>query len=378
MKKLCSIPLLFLATSCSNNEPAMVMYPSFSSQITLETAEAFARLALDGIVREFPNKPSEVQVDASWARTPRQMHPAFYGSFDWHSSVHGHWMLIRLLHLELLSPQTEEEVRRILNSHLSPGKLRAEAEYFQEKHNRSYERMYGWAWYLRLCAELETWEDPQAKEWREAVRHLENLLVERILDYLPKLSFPVRVGVHRDTAFALTAVGSSAVEALISALDDTSEWTRINAAFALGELDSLAINAVPRLIKCLNDKSHRFVRTVLDSLGSICQNVSPFVMDISQFLLKKEPSWEEVLHSRRWTAQDQIRINAAMALARLGRDAAMAEDILIQALDDPCGHVGAFAMDALRRLDSTSSKQAIMSYLAAQRWDESIREDRLY
>ena len=181
-----------------------------------------------------------------------------------------------------------------------------------------------------------------------------------------------------DTAFALTAVGSSAVEALISALDDTSEWTRINAAFALGELDSLAINAVPRLIKCLNDKSHRFVRTVLDALGSICQNVSPFVMDISQFLLKKEPSWEEVLHSRRWTAQDQIRINAAMALARLGRDAAMAEDILIQALDDPCGHVGAFAMDALRRLDSTSSKQAIMSYLAAQRWDESIREDRLY
>jgi len=206
MKKLCSIPLLFLATSCSNNEPAMVMYPSFSSQITLETAEAFARLALDGIVREFPNKPSEVQVDASWARTPRQMHPAFYGSFDWHSSVHGHWMLIRLLHLELLSPQTEEEVRRILNSHLSPGKLRAEAEYFQEKHNRSYERMYGWAWYLRLCAELETWEDPQAKEWREAVRHLENLLVERILDYLPKLSFPVRVGVHRDTAFALTHI----------------------------------------------------------------------------------------------------------------------------------------------------------------------------
>jgi len=181
-----------------------------------------------------------------------------------------------------------------------------------------------------------------------------------------------------DTAFALTAVGSSAVEALILALDDTSEWTRINVAFALGELDSHAANAVPRLIQCLNDKSHRFVRTVLDALGSICQNVPTFVTDISQFLLKEEPSWEEELHSRRWIAQDQIRINAAMALTRLGQDAGAAEDVLIQALDDPCGHVGAFAMDALRRLDSTSSKQAIMSYLEAQRWDESIRQDRLY
>ena len=181
-----------------------------------------------------------------------------------------------------------------------------------------------------------------------------------------------------DTAFALTAVGSSAVEALILALDDTSEWTRINVAFALGELDSHAANAVPRLIQCLNDKSHRFVRTVLDALGSICQNVPTFVTDISQFLLKEEPSWEEELHSRRWTAQDQIRINAAMALTRLGQDAGAAEDVLIQALDDPCGYVGAFAMDALRRLDSTSSKQAIMSYLEAQRWDESIRQGRLY
>ena len=181
-----------------------------------------------------------------------------------------------------------------------------------------------------------------------------------------------------DTAFALTAVGSSAVEALILALDDTSEWTRINVAFALGELDSHAANAVPRLIQCLNDKSHRFVRTVLDALGSICQNVPTFVTDISQFLLKEEPSWEEGLHPGFWAAQDQIRVNAAMALTRLGQDAGAAEDVLIQALDDPCGHVGAFAMDALRRLDSTSSKQAIMSYLEAQRWDESIRQDRLY
>ena len=181
-----------------------------------------------------------------------------------------------------------------------------------------------------------------------------------------------------DTAFALTAVGSSAVEALILALDDTSEWTRINVAFALGELDSHAANAVPRLIQCLNDKSHRFVRTVLDALGSICQNVPTFVTDISQFLLKEEPSWEEGLHPGFWAAQDQIRVNAAMALTRLGQDAGAAEDVLIQALDDPCGYVGAFAMDALRRLDSTSSKQAIMSYLEAQRWDESIRQDRLY
>ena len=181
-----------------------------------------------------------------------------------------------------------------------------------------------------------------------------------------------------DAAFALTAVGPPAVEALIGALDDTSEWTRINAAFALGELDSHAANAVPRLIECLNDKSHRLVRTILDALGSICQGVPPFVTDISQLLLKEEPSWEEALHSRQWTAQDQIRINAAMALSRLGQDAVEVEDTLIQALDDPCGHVGAFAMGALKQLDSIRSKQSIVSYLEAQRWDESIRQDRLF
>lgn len=199
------------------------MKHSQQTSLSSDQAEAFARLALDGIVREFPNKPSEVQADASWARTPRQMHPAFYGSFDWHSSVHGHWMLVRLLRMGLLEPQTEEHTRNVLGAHLSVGKLRAETDYFLEKHNRSYERMYGWAWYLRLCAELETWEDEQAKKWREATRPLEELLVQRILEYLPKLSFPVRVGVHRDTAFALThvwdyacTVGNSQLQALIS------------------------------------------------------------------------------------------------------------------------------------------------------------------
>src|SRR5210317_2246500 len=105
----------------------------------------FARLALDGIVREYPNKPSNVMADRSGVRSPREMHPVFFGSFDWHSSVHGHWMLVRLLKLYPEAPLAAE-IRDTLRGQLDAGKLQREAEYFDAEHNRSFERMYGWAW----------------------------------------------------------------------------------------------------------------------------------------------------------------------------------------------------------------------------------------
>ncbi len=180
-----------------------------------------------------------------------------------------------------------------------------------------------------------------------------------------------------DAAHALAAIGAPAVPALTGALESSSEWVRINASFALGELDSHAASAVAKLTSRLGNDSHRVVRTATDALGSIGQNVQTFIPHVSRLLTEDRGDWHEE-ERRGWSIRDQVRMNAAMAFTRLGKDAAGAEDVLFHAMDDPCGHVGAFAMDALRRMDSPAARQAVMAYLEAQRWDESITADRQF
>jgi len=167
-----------------------------------ERAAALAQLALTGIDREFPNKPGEVLAAADQLRTPREMHPAFYGCFDWHSSVHGHWVLVRLLRL-FPEMKNAGEIRARLDAHLTAANVLAETAYFEEKRNRDFERMYGWAWALRLAAELRSWNDPDSVRWAANLAPLENKLVALTKDYLPRLTYPIRTGVHPDTAFAL-------------------------------------------------------------------------------------------------------------------------------------------------------------------------------
>lgn len=179
-----------------------VVMPKLGDRLTDEQVAAFANLALKNIQTEYPNKPSNVVVDAASVRTPKEMHPAFYGCFDWHSSVHGHWMLIRLLK-DYPNSSVDNQIREKLAENLSAENLAGELSYFEEKQHKSFERTYGWAWYLRLAAELETWDDAQGQGWRENLRGLEKLLVQRTRDYLPKLSFPIRTGIHPDTGFAL-------------------------------------------------------------------------------------------------------------------------------------------------------------------------------
>ena len=176
--------------------------PKLGDRLTDEQVASFANLALKNIQTEYPNKPGNVVVDAESVRSPQEMHPAFYGCFDWHSSVHGHWMLIRLLK-EYPNSAVEAEIRKKLNENLSEENLSGELSYFEEKQHKTFERTYGWAWYLRIVDELENWDDADGKKWRENLRGLEELLVQRTIDYLPKLSFPIRTGVHPDTGFAL-------------------------------------------------------------------------------------------------------------------------------------------------------------------------------
>ncbi len=168
-----------------------------------EQASAFARLALKGLHKEYPNKPADVLNGEADVKSPRAVHPAFYGCYDWHSSVHGHWLLVRLLRLFPDLPE-RKEVRAALAEDLTAKNLRAEADYFKRPHARTFERTYGWAWLLKLAEELHGWDDPEGKEWAHDLRPLADTVVEQYLAFLPKQTYPVRSGVHPNTAFGLS------------------------------------------------------------------------------------------------------------------------------------------------------------------------------
>ena len=132
---------------------------------------------------------------------PRELTPAFYGCYDWHSSVHGHWLLTRLAKLY---PDSELAPKAVaaLEISLSEENLMQESVYVSGKGRKAFERPYGIAWLLQLAAELDDWDEPLAKEWRENIRPLEEILISRVVEWLPKLTYPVRSGQHAQTAFA--------------------------------------------------------------------------------------------------------------------------------------------------------------------------------
>ena len=194
-----SLPLSLLLSLLATRPAAEDSAP----RILDNQAASIAKLALDGIHRQYPNKPSNVLVGPADVLSPKELHPAFYGCFDWHSSVHGHWTLVRLLKTNP-NHALAQTSRERLDQSLTKKNIDAETAYFRIKENRSFERMYGWAWLLRLVAELHSWDDPQARQWLETLKPLEKEIVDLTLAYLPRLSNPIRTGVHPDTAFALS------------------------------------------------------------------------------------------------------------------------------------------------------------------------------
>lgn len=166
---------------------------------TLE--DRFAILALDCIHREYPNKISHVLQSAEDAKPPKELTPTFYGCYDWHSSVHGHWLLVRQL---TTNPDGvyAAEIRSKLSESFTEDKLAAELAYYLGAGRASFERPYGIAWYLQLVAELDESDDPQLKDWRETLRPLEDAIVEKTRAWLPNLYYPIRLGTHNQTAFA--------------------------------------------------------------------------------------------------------------------------------------------------------------------------------
>jgi hypothetical protein len=172
------------------------------SKMSIEQASSFARLALKSIVQEYPNKPEHVLNGAADVLGPRALHPAFYGSFDWHSSVHGHWMLVRLLRCFPALPEAAE-IRTVLGKHLTAKNLRIEADYFIAPNRQSFERTYGWAWLLKLAEELHGWNDAEGRQWLRNLEPLTEVLTAKYLAYFPKQTYAIRTGVHSNTAFGL-------------------------------------------------------------------------------------------------------------------------------------------------------------------------------
>ncbi len=200
------ILIFFIACHLQAQQPEK----KISLELNKNMAVHFASLALKCVNKQFPNKPGHVIQGVDDLQLPAQMHPAFYGCFDWHSSVHGHWMLVRLLKL---FPEMElaTEIRQALNNNLTKENLHEEAAYFGRKGTRTFERTYGWAWLLKLAEELHEWDDPDGVVWRQNLAPLEQAIVARYFDFLPNLDYPNRTGEHPNTAFGIAFAWDYAV-----------------------------------------------------------------------------------------------------------------------------------------------------------------------
>lgn len=168
-------------------------------------ATRLVRIVLDNVVREYPNHVMHMLNSDADALPPRVLHPAFYGSYDWHSAVHSHWMLVRALR-RFPHAAFAAEIIAVLDRHLTVPNITSECRYFEAPNRTSYERPYGLAWLLQLSAELTEWGNADALRWRDALRPLESLCAQRIREWLPKLGHPIRGGEHSNSAFALALV----------------------------------------------------------------------------------------------------------------------------------------------------------------------------
>lgn len=170
--------------------------------ISSDLETRFSKLALDCVHREYPNKIGHVMNSDEDAKTPSQLHPAFYGCFDWHSSVHGHWLLVRLLHVGNPDGAWRDTAIAKLSQSFTAENIATEIAYFDNPSRGSYERPYGTAWLLQLTAELREWNDPKAKEWLKILLPLEQMIAQRLKAWMPKLAYPIRLGTHNQSAFA--------------------------------------------------------------------------------------------------------------------------------------------------------------------------------
>jgi hypothetical protein len=190
-------------------------------RLTPAIASKFADLALAHLTREYPNKLTHSLAGPDDVRSPRELHPIFYGSYDWHSCVHGYWLVLRLLDRYPELPQAQA-IRAVVDAHFTEANVAGEVAYLSLPHNRGFERPYGWGWLLALAGQLDMMRSPEADRWAATLAPLAGVIAERFLEFLPKATYPLRVGTHFNTAFALAlaldfarGAGHSALAGLI-------------------------------------------------------------------------------------------------------------------------------------------------------------------
>ena len=200
-----AIACLFAMNGCGTDaRPKSTADLDYPGMIAPELAARFSALAMTCIHQEFPNKISRTTETADAIGRPKVIFPAFYGCFDWHSSVHGHWLLVRLLRVGPQDADWRKTAIVKLNQSFTPENLAGEVANFARPARGSWERPYGLAWYLQLMTELREWDDPQADKWLEVLQPLEADIVASLKAWLPKLAYPIRLGTHNQSAFAFT------------------------------------------------------------------------------------------------------------------------------------------------------------------------------
>ncbi len=237
------------------------------STITLDSATAmrFAGIALANIAREFPHKLDHVIGSAAEVVAPRQLHPAFHGSYDWHSCVHMHWLLARIRRRFPDLPG-REAIDTLFEQHFASVAVAAEVAYLARPGSASFERPYGWAWLLKLATELRLGDDADCARWSRALQPLADAFADRYLDYLPRARYPIRYGMHANSAFGLAFALDFARESGNAALEAASvararEWYASDRAAPAGWEPSGADFLSPTLIEA------ELMRRVLEREG---------------------------------------------------------------------------------------------------------------
>ena len=210
IKQITLLIAISLILSCNNPKENKQKTPetepvemSKTPILNLEEANRLAQLPLHCMNTEYPNRLSQTLGGNEDLKSPSVLHPAFYGCFDWHSSVHGHWSLVRLLK-SFPEIDNAEDIKQKLLQNISKENIETEVTYFHGEHNKSYDRTYGWAWLLKLAEEIHTWDDDTARVLESNLQPLTDLIVGKYIEFLPKLNYPIRVGEHPNTAFGLS------------------------------------------------------------------------------------------------------------------------------------------------------------------------------
>jgi len=210
MKNLYIIAFIIIFTSSCKDKPQEKTLVKVKNEIeyskpvlNTKSANYLYHFAFDCIDQEYPNKLGQVLGDATYLKEPSELHPAFYGCFDWHSSVHGHWTLFNILK-EMPHFEHKEAIWKKLNSTITKENILKEVAYFDDVHNKSFERTYGWAWLLKVSETLQDWDTPEAVRLHENLKPLVDLIEKKYIEFLPKLNYPIRVGEHPNTAFGMS------------------------------------------------------------------------------------------------------------------------------------------------------------------------------